>query len=109
MCRVQSPRFAAVETLSQVMHLPEVEVAHLRATVTTAAPFQSPGGNRIGTFGSFRIGISSPGGVPLRASERYSSYGGTSVLPMVGLRFRIPLPPAKRIAPSERLRGAAAS
>src|ERR1700716_4199471 len=31
MCRVQSPRLATVEALSQVMRVPEVEVADLRA------------------------------------------------------------------------------
>src|SRR6266853_4465395 len=31
MCRVQSPRLATVETLSQVMRVPKVEVADLRA------------------------------------------------------------------------------
>src|SRR5215468_2943818 len=31
MCRMQSPRLATVETLSQVMRVPEIEVADLRA------------------------------------------------------------------------------
>src|SRR5205807_7557118 len=31
MCRVKSPRLATVEALSQVMRVPEVEVANLRA------------------------------------------------------------------------------
>src|SRR5438477_12773960 len=31
MCRVKSPRLATVEALSQVMRVPEVEVADLRA------------------------------------------------------------------------------
>ena len=31
MCRVQSPRLATVEMLSQVVRVPEVEVANLRA------------------------------------------------------------------------------
>ena len=31
MCRVQSPRFATVEALCQVMRVPEVEVPNLRA------------------------------------------------------------------------------
>src|SRR5215471_5834794 len=31
MCRMQSPRLAAVEAFSQVMRVPEVEVADLRA------------------------------------------------------------------------------
>src|SRR5215468_4904833 len=31
MCRVQSPRLATVEALSQVMRIPEVKVADLRA------------------------------------------------------------------------------
>src|SRR6266446_9091552 len=34
MCRVQSPRLATVETLSQVMRVPKVEVADLRALDT---------------------------------------------------------------------------
>jgi hypothetical protein len=31
MCRVQSPRLATVEALSQVMRVPEVEIPDLRA------------------------------------------------------------------------------
>ena len=31
MCRVQSPRLATIEALSQIMRIPEVEIPDLRA------------------------------------------------------------------------------